>query len=167
MTFVIIFMIILLVISLIIKKAFQYLPFIIIAGLMCFLLAKSNLFSDFLKWVGYIMILIFALIMAGLFLVKKFFKKYYSYESQENNRQRRTPPPQRSTNNAFAAYRTLNIPTTSSKDEVKKAYRELVKQHHPDKFVNANDQEKEFHEKKLKEINDAYEYIMKRYEQRI
>ena len=47
------------------------------------------------------------------------------------------------------------------RQDIKKAYRDLVKQHHPDKFTNANDSEKEYHENKLKEINEAYEKLSK------
>lgn len=58
-------------------------------------------------------------------------------------------------------YEILGVSKTAGKDEIKRAYRELVKQHHPDKFSNASDSEKEYHENKLKEINEAYEKLSK------
>ncbi len=58
-------------------------------------------------------------------------------------------------------YEILGVNKNASKDDIKKAYRDLVKQHHPDKFTNANDSEKEYHENKLKEINGAYEKLSK------
>ena len=58
-------------------------------------------------------------------------------------------------------YDILGVSRNASKDEIKKAYRDLVKQHHPDKFSSASDSEKEYHENKLKEINEAYEKLSK------
>lgn len=58
-------------------------------------------------------------------------------------------------------YEILGVSKNAGKDEIKKAYRELVKQHHPDKFTNATEKEKEYHENKLKEINEAYEKLSK------
>lgn len=58
-------------------------------------------------------------------------------------------------------YDILGVSRNAGKDEIKKAYRDLVKQHHPDKFTNASDSEKEYHENKLKEINEAYEKLSK------
>ena len=58
-------------------------------------------------------------------------------------------------------YDILGVSKGAGKDEIKRAYRELVKQHHPDKFTNASASEKEYHENKLKEINEAYEKLSK------
>ncbi|MGL5057258.1 MAG: J domain-containing protein [Fusobacteriaceae bacterium] len=59
-------------------------------------------------------------------------------------------------------YENLNISENATKEEVKKAYRTAAKLHHPDKFANATEKEKEYHEKKFKEINESYENITKR-----
>lgn len=50
-------------------------------------------------------------------------------------------------------YQTLGVPRSASADEIKKAYRKLVRQHHPDlsRDKNAN--------QKTKEINEAYEVL--------
>lgn len=58
-------------------------------------------------------------------------------------------------------YKILGVSKGASKEEIKKAYRELVKQNHPDKFSNASESEKQYHENKLKEINEAYEKLIK------
>jgi DnaJ family protein A protein 2 len=47
-------------------------------------------------------------------------------------------------------YQTLNVPETAGIDEIKKAYRKLCLQHHPDKGGDVN---------KFKEISSAYETI--------
>lgn len=53
-------------------------------------------------------------------------------------------------------YDTLNIPTTSSLDDIKKAYKKLAMEWHPDKNqdVGAID--------KFREISDAYQYLLKK-----
>lgn len=63
------------------------------------------------------------------------------------------------------AYNTLNLKPGADKSRVKKKYRELVKQYHPDKII-AKDLPDEFVEmaqKKFAEIQSAYELIMKQY----
>ena len=48
-------------------------------------------------------------------------------------------------------YEVLGVSKTATDDELKKAYRKLAKQYHPD----ANPNNKEEAEKKFKEINEA------------
>ena len=52
-------------------------------------------------------------------------------------------------------YEVLGISKTATDDELKKAFRKLAKQYHPD----ANPDNKEEAEKKFKEINEAYETL--------
>ncbi|MBF1214883.1 MAG: DnaJ domain-containing protein [Fusobacterium periodonticum] len=63
------------------------------------------------------------------------------------------------TSNRSRYYRILGLKDGASQEEIKKAYYQLAKEHHPDKFVNASDSEKKFHESKMKEINEAYENL--------
>ena len=58
-------------------------------------------------------------------------------------------------------YKVLGVNPSATKEEIKKAYRELVKQHHPDKFTNAPEEERAYHEKRIKEINEAYDKLSK------
>lgn len=53
-------------------------------------------------------------------------------------------------------YKILNVDTSSTKVEIKKAYIKLVKKYHPD--VNPANK---FAEEKLKSINNAYDYFKK------
>jgi len=56
-------------------------------------------------------------------------------------------------------YEILGVSQNSSEDEIKKAYKKLALEHHPDKFTDEN--EKKLHEEKFKEINEAYQQITK------
>lgn len=55
-------------------------------------------------------------------------------------------------------HEVLGIPRTASKDEVKKAYRELAKKYHPD--VHSNNPLADLAEEKFKEVQSAYDMIM-------
>ncbi|MFM8552606.1 MAG: molecular chaperone DnaJ [Nitrospiraceae bacterium] len=54
-------------------------------------------------------------------------------------------------------YETLGIDRNAADDEIKKAYRKLARQHHPD--LHHGDQHKKTAEEKFKEINEAYEVL--------
>lgn len=56
-------------------------------------------------------------------------------------------------------YEVLGIRQGASEDEIKKAYRELVKKYHPDQY--RDNPLSTLAEEKLKEINEAYNYLMK------
>lgn len=56
-------------------------------------------------------------------------------------------------------YEVLEIKEGSSKDEIKKAYRNLAKKYHPDQY--GNNPLRDLAEDKMREINEAYDYLMK------
>jgi DnaJ like chaperone protein len=59
------------------------------------------------------------------------------------------------------AYDVLEITSGASNDEVKKAYREMAKKHHPDKVANLGDDVKRAATEKFQKISAAYEEIKK------
>lgn len=59
-------------------------------------------------------------------------------------------------------YEVLNVREGASIDEIKKAYKELVKKYHPDQY--RNNPLSELAEEKLKEINQAYDSLLKEHE---
>lgn len=59
-------------------------------------------------------------------------------------------------------YTTLGIQSGADQDEVKKAYRNLARKHHPDRYATADDDVKAYHEKKFKEINEAYDKLSRK-----
>ena len=61
-------------------------------------------------------------------------------------------------------YEVLGVREGASVDEIKRAYKELVRKYHPDQY--RNNPLSELAEEKLKEINQAYDYLMKQHEQK-
>lgn len=56
-------------------------------------------------------------------------------------------------------YEVLGIKEGASEEEIRKAYKDLVRKYHPDKY--ANNPLSDLAEEKMKEINEAYNYLMK------
>ena len=57
-------------------------------------------------------------------------------------------------------YKILGVSPTASDDEIKQAYRELVRKYHPDKYANTD--LAEMATEKMKEVNAAYEEVQRR-----
>ena len=55
-------------------------------------------------------------------------------------------------------YQILGVPRTATEDEIKKAYRSLCRQYHPD--LNMNNPNAEDYEARFREIQTAYQQIM-------
>ncbi len=60
--------------------------------------------------------------------------------------------------------KALGLQGKLTPDEIKKKYRELMTQYHPDKVRNMGDEIREVAERKAKEINEAYDYFRKKYD---
>ena len=56
-------------------------------------------------------------------------------------------------------YKVLGVDPTATDDDVKKAYRNLARKYHPDKYKDTD--LKDMAEEKMKEVNAAYEEIQK------
>ena len=56
-------------------------------------------------------------------------------------------------------YEVLGVSENATDEEIKKAYKELVKKYHPDKYHN--NPLADLAGEKLQEINEAYDMLMK------
>jgi len=92
------------------------------------------------------------------------FSQYQSYSqqrgSQYSNYHRRAPSKR---NSLQQAYSLLEIPQSASQEEIKKAYRILISQHHPDKLIAKGLPEEmiKIATDKTQRIRAAYEEIKK------
>jgi DnaJ like chaperone protein len=64
-------------------------------------------------------------------------------------------------NEVNSAYKILEIQKSASDDEVKKAYRKMVKKYHPDKLRNLGPEHIKGAEDKFRQVKKAYEHIQK------
>lgn len=55
-------------------------------------------------------------------------------------------------------FEILGVPENASREEIRNAYRELVKKYHPDQY--RDNPLSDLAQEKMKEINEAYDYIM-------
>ena len=60
-----------------------------------------------------------------------------------------------------SAYEILEITETATDNEVKKAYRKMVKKHHPDKLQHLGEEHVKIAQEKFRQIQKAYEIIQK------
>lgn len=59
-------------------------------------------------------------------------------------------------------YTLLGVQKGASQADIKKAYREMARKHHPDRYATSDEDVKKYHEKKFKEINEAYEKLTRK-----
>lgn len=64
-------------------------------------------------------------------------------------------------NSSDNAYKILEITKNASTDEIKKAYRKMVKKYHPDKVEHLGEEHKKGAEDKFKQVQKAYEQLQK------
>jgi curved DNA-binding protein CbpA len=79
-------------------------------------------------------------------------------DRKQQTHQFSNPNPQKSSENIANAYKKLGLVNTASIEEIKQAYKKLVKQWHPDLYINQPQQLKQAQEK-MRIINDAYNLL--------
>jgi uncharacterized membrane protein YkvA (DUF1232 family) len=73
---------------------------------------------------------------------------------------RRPEDPRRATA-ADDPYSVLGVDRDASAEDIKRAYRRLAGQYHPDKVAHLGDEFRELAERRFKEIQQAYQAVMK------
>jgi len=59
-------------------------------------------------------------------------------------------------------YVVLGLPPSASWEEISASHRRLAKLHHPDRMVNATDEERETSDRRIRELNIAYMELRRR-----
>lgn len=80
-----------------------------------------------------------------------------SQEKSQEQSHKKGSKPKKSVNNY---HQILNVSKSASEEEIKKAYRALVKQHHPDVFANSSEAQQKMAEEKFLKIQEAYEGML-------
>jgi len=57
-------------------------------------------------------------------------------------------------------YKILGVSKQADEIEIKKAYKKLALQHHPDRHSDANEEERSNQEKKFKDLGEAYNCLI-------
>lgn len=81
-------------------------------------------------------------------------KSYSGYQGSQQQKQQN--------NDDAKFYGYLELPYGASFEEVKKAYKELMKKYHPDKFYD-NDTKRKAAEKVCQKLNEAYQHFSKKF----
>lgn len=82
---------------------------------------------------------------------------YASYQQHKKETEEKARPKL----NKTYFYEILGIAPNSSQEEIKKAYRRLVKVHHPDNFATGTESQQRMAAEKFVEIQHAYEELIK------
>lgn len=97
---------------------------------------------------------------------------YYAYgftwentgkqQSEYQRNQQQSQPDNKNGLDKKWAYKVLGLEEGASEKEIKAAYRELSKQYHPDRQINASEEELKNTTEKFQQINEAYEMLMEK-----
>jgi DnaJ like chaperone protein len=79
---------------------------------------------------------------------------------------RHEPPPQNQPLTLDAALAILGLTRQSTNEELKRSYRDRIRQYHPDRASHLGPELRELAERKAKEINAAYEYVSRAFQAR-
>jgi DnaJ like chaperone protein len=82
------------------------------------------------------------------------YASYQQHKREESEKSKKKKP------NLTYFYEILGIPAGSSPEEIKKAYRKLVKIHHPDNFATGTESQQKMAAEKFVEIQHAYEGLI-------
>jgi DnaJ-domain-containing protein 1 len=84
-----------------------------------------------------------------------------SRNSSSRQQSHATPRHSAQQNVVAKAYSVLNLRQTASIDEIKSAYRKLIRQYHPDVVANQSKENQESAKRHAQELNLAYEILQK------
>jgi len=83
----------------------------------------------------------------------------YTQKQERNHRTERSKP---GLSAIQLACKIIGVSEHASADEIKKAYRSLVKLHHPDRFANETCEQQELATERFREVQKAYEILERR-----
>lgn len=131
-----------------IKKVFSFLIFILTAVLV------------FKIFIFMLPIFLIAFVILGFMIYKGISgKKYYYNYSYNTNSGSSYYSNSNSSSREKNYYSTLGLEDGAGLDDIKRAYKTMVKRYHPDFNSHLSEHEKKENENKIREINEAYEKL--------
>lgn len=157
----------------------RYIWYFIIAGIITFPIAfqiQNNQSSEenwiltipiiigvlipiFISWIGDA--LLFTIELTKVY--REFYEKVYHRDSEKEEEQDNTTIHSIGNHKNSRYLQILNLHENCTKQEIKKQYRKLAKQYHPDVIHNKSEYNIKNALVKMQEINEAYEYLMSCY----
>lgn len=86
------------------------------------------------------------------------FKNYHTSKKETEEKKRSKSTSRSKANQAIRYAEILHLEEKPTLDMLKKAYRKLVKQHHPDRFSQASEAQQLLAKEKFQQIQEAYEF---------
>jgi uncharacterized membrane protein YkvA (DUF1232 family) len=131
---------------------------ILIIGVIIYALSPYDIIPDFLFGWGWMDdIVIVGLLWRYLNRTIQRTNQSHSKTDQQSSYQRKSKSTQ--TSSTPNPYRILGVSNNATRDEIKKAYKKLAIQYHPDKVHHLGDEFKDLAEKRFKEIQEAYNIL--------
>jgi DnaJ-class molecular chaperone len=87
---------------------------------------------------------------------RKFAKFFRTGKYKKSNGGRNKGSNRKMTDEDYADIKTLELNRNATFREIRQSYMKKALEHHPDRHVNATDDERELHEEQFKMINNAY-----------
>ena len=114
-----------------------------------------DLFPDFIVGLGWIDDLILLFFIWWYFFVYR--KRKYAYRGPSG--QGKASSFSRPKDEGISPYDVLGLPRNATQEDIKKAYRNLVKKYHPDKVNHLGEEFRALAEERFKEIQEAYQTL--------
>ncbi len=137
---------------------------------LLYVLSPFDLLPDFFAGWGWLDdLVILGLLVRYLYLQKQKIqagRQYFQYRQSAGRKQQQKYSQNKGSRTdgntrADDPYAFLGIRRSASQEEIKKAYRKLVLQYHPDKVAHLGDEFKALAEERFKQIQQAYQEITK------
>jgi DnaJ like chaperone protein len=137
---------------------------------LLYALSPFDLLPDFFAGWGWLDdLVVLGLLVRYLYLQKQKIqagRQYFQYRQNAGRRQQQKYSQNKGSRTdgntgADDPYAVLGIRRSASQEEIKKAYRKLVLQYHPDKVAHLGDEFKALAEERFNQIQQAYQEITK------
>ena len=115
-----------------------------------------DLFPDIIVGLGWIDDLILLFLLWWYFFVYR--KRKYP-DSGSSDQDKESSFSQTVEDGGISPYDVLGLPRNATQEDIKKAYRDLVKRYHPDKVNHLGEEFRTLAEKRFKEIQEAYQTL--------